>query len=105
MAQQPPHVRGVIVGTELAADELGDPRDGPQLAGEPVRCSAFQQQLGEPLEVRVAQASRACPSTPGWRPRQASSALAGQRAVSVWPIPGNGCPPARCRLGVALGFS
>jgi hypothetical protein len=51
-------MRGVIGHVELAGDELGDSGHGPQLASEPVRCRALQQQPGEPLQVGVGQVGR-----------------------------------------------
>jgi len=88
--QHRPQVPRVVAHPGHALDHLRDARQGPQLAGEPVRAGTFQQGLLDPLEVSVAE-PRPHPGRP----------LAGQcgRAVA---LPG-GMPAAGALLGHPQG--
>ena len=53
MAQQPPHVRGVVTHPGDAPDDLGDAVKGPQVGVEAVGLGPLQQGLLSLLELGV----------------------------------------------------
>ena len=87
--------------TELAGDELGNARDGPQIAGEAVRGGARKQQFGEPLEVLAGQAGCVAGRSPACERLGAACFPAGVPAVGAWRVTSSWRATSACETPAA----